>query len=445
MRVSRKDIHLPVEKHNLVVLFKFCIICSIYIIYFYFSMIITRNAFKPTANNYYIYLLDAFFHGRVNITPPMHTDLSLFQNKWYMYWGPAPIFFILPFYFFSHLYASDVLYTAIGGIMNVVLFYFVVQEFRKYFSISLSLMSEVFLLLSFGLASPNFFLSTHGQIWYTSQIFATTYLLLSYLFYFKFLNSDRHYHLILCTVFFYLAFLSRYTLLFHGVLFIYLLMHYKSSSRAIPTKIIWSFALLTLAFGSLGALYNYLKFHNILETGQRFQASATARRYAAILKHDQTLSFHYVFHNIYYYFLNVISFSPTRYPVIINAEGNSIFSVYPALLLLPVLFYNRKYLDRKRLSFLRVAGMIITLTVSFLMLYFATGWLQFGNRYIFDVIPLLFLLLTFILQYIPLSIQVGLLLYGILLNVYGILGFFRIPVLFVLHITIRVMDMQIRF
>src|SRR6266849_4909568 len=342
-----KRISTSFKIRHFTILFLCFIVC---VIYFRFSAFISKNIFKPTIRDYYNYLLDAFFHGRVNVTSPSQYDLSFFQNKWYMYWGPAPVLFVLPFYLFSHLQASDVLYTAIGGTMNVVLFYFVMQEFRKYFNISLTLIAEVFLLLSFSLASPNFFLSVDGRIWFTNQIFGITYLLLSYFFYFKFLNSDKYYHLILCTVFFYLAFLSRYTLLFHGILFLYLFIHYKSSARAIPRKNIWSFVLLSLTFGSLGALYNYLKFHNILETGELFQVGSP--RYAAILKSNEILSFQYVFHNVCYYFLNIISFSPSRHPVIINTEGNSVFSVYPALLLLPVLFYSRKYLDKKRLLFL---------------------------------------------------------------------------------------------
>jgi hypothetical protein len=366
---------------------------------------------------------------------PRWLDLSFFQKKWYMYWGPAPVLFILPFYLALHLKASDVLYTAIAGTANSALFYGVMQEFKKYFHISHSLIADTFLILSFALASPNFFLSIDGKIWYTCQVFGATYLLLSYLFYFKFLNNDKYYQFLLCTVFFYLAFLSRYTLLFHSILFIYLIIHYKSSPRrAIPRKIIWSFALLTLAFGSLGASYNYLKFHNILETGERF--AATTWRYVAILKHNQILSFNYVAHNFYYYFLNSVSFSPTKHPVIINAEGNSIFSVYPALLLIPVLFYNRKYIDKKRLSFLLVAATVIILMLSFLMFYFATGFVQFGNRYVFDFLPLAFLLLTFILQYIPPSIQIALLLYGIFVNAYGILAFYPFTHRITIHISL---------
>jgi len=370
--------------------------------------------FLATKSNYYIYLLDAFSHGKTYIAAPVHYDLSLFQNKWYMYWGPAPVLLIIPFYLIFHLQASDILYTAIGGTVNVALFYLVMQEFKKYFTISLSFTGEVFLLLSFSLASPNFFLSTFGRIWATSQIFATIYLLLFYLFYFQFLNREKDYQLILSVVFFNLACLSRYSLVFSSALFIYLVSYYKNLRRALPTKIVCYLALPTLAFISLEALYNYLRFHNVLEMGIRFQVGSP--RYDAIVKSNAILSFHYVLHNIYYYFLSVMHF---------DLEGNSVFLFYPALFLLPVLFCNRKYVDSKRLSFLIIAGITIGLSVLFLMLYFATGWIQIGNRYFLDIVPLIFLLLAFILKYIPFPVQTLLLLWGIGINFCGILVFYH--------------------
>jgi hypothetical protein len=395
------------KKTYLMPLILYMIICFIYL---YTAIIMNKSIFVPTKSNYYIYLLDAFVHGRTYITPSSHSDLSLFHNNWYLYWGPFPVLLILPFYLVFHLQASDILYTVIGGTVNVALFYLVMQEFKKYFALPLSFTREVFLVLSFSLASPNFFLSTFGQIWATSQIFATIYLLLCYLFYFQFLNQDKDYQLILSVVFFNLAYLSRYSLVFSGVLFIYLVSHYKNLRRVLPMKIIWYLVLFTLAFISVEALYNYLRFHNILEMGVRFQVGNS--RYNAIVKSNAILSFHYVLHNIYYYFLNITGF---------DLEGNSVFLFYPALLLLPVLFCNRKYGDKKRLSFLAIAGITIGLSVLFLMLYFATGWTQLGNRYFFDILPLIFLLLAFILEYIPLTIQILLLLWGIGINFCGIL------------------------
>ena len=392
--------------------------------YFYFSQLIYGNISVPTKYNYYNYLLDAFLHGRINITPSYHYDLSLYQHKWYMVWGPAPVLFILPFYIFLHLNASDIIYTAIGGTVNVVLLYIAMQEFKRYFAISISLLEEIFVLFNFGLASPNFFLSVNGKVWFTSQIFAITYLLLFYLFYFKFLNHEKYSQLILSIIFFCLTCLSRSSLLFTGILFFYLFLHYKNSDRAVPAKIIWPIVLLILTFGSLGALYNYLKFHDILETGERFVVGAT--RYAPIDKNGVILSFHYVLRNIYYCFINTVHFSSDHQLVFLDPDGNSVFLVYPALLLFPLLLCNRKYRNKKRCLFLIIAGIVIVLNLSLVMLYFATGWIQFGYRYFFDVIPLLFLLLMFIWQYVPFSIQMVLLMWGIMVNFCGVVGLYTV-------------------
>jgi hypothetical protein len=416
------------KKRHLVALL-FCLIVST--IYFYCAEFIMKNVFVPTNNDYYTYLLDAFFHGRTNITPPpSQIDLSLFENKWYLYWGPAPVLLILPFYLISHLQASDILYTAIGGTINVALFYGVMQAFKKYFHLSLSFTTEVFLLLSFGLASPNFNLSIAGQVWSTEQVFATTYLLLFYLLYFRFLKSEKHWQLILCTVFFCLACLSRYTLVLHGILFIYAFLQSKRSGRTIPTKIILSLALIMLAFVSLEALYNFVRFHNVLETGIRFVEGGP--RFDVVMKKNEVLSPRYILHNVYYCFFNLIHFSTTGIPVV-DPDGNSIFSFYPALLLVPVLLCKIKNVGKKGMLFLIIAGIVIGLNLSLLMLYVSTGWPQSGYRYILDVLPLLFLLLMFILPSIPMLIQMGLLAYGIFVNLYGtmlirsLFGFLAVP------------------
>jgi hypothetical protein len=396
----------------------FCLIVGA--IYFSCAERITKNVFAPTDSDYYTYLLDAFFHGRTDVPLAGRLDLSLFENKWYLYWGPAPVLLILPFYLLSHLQASDILYTAIGGTINVALFYGVIQAFKKCFRISLSLMAEALLVLSFGLASPNFFLSLVGGIWHTQQILATTYLLLFYLLYFRFLESKKHWQLILSAVFFCLACLSRYTFVFHGILFVYVFVHGKKSGRAIPPKTILYIALLMLAFVSLETFYNFVRFHDALETGLRFQVAAP--RFAAVTKSNEILSPRYVLYNVYYCFINSVRFSLNDGLLVrIDDEGNSILSVYPVLLLLPLLFYTRTYVDKKRLSFLLLAGIVIGLNLLVLLFYFATGWKQFGYRYFFDVIPLLFLLLMFILPVVPMPIQIGLLAYGVFVNFYGIM------------------------
>ncbi len=395
---------------------------AIGVVYGYFSVRITGNVFTSTHFNDYIYLLDAFVHGRVNVTPPSTYDLSLYHGKWYLYWGPAPVLFLWPFHLIWGVKASDVLYTMLGGLANVVLIYLCIRQMRRYFNMSLSLMAEMFLLLSFAFASPNFFLSLAGRIWFTNQIFATTFLFLFYFFFFKYLNSGKLYQIVVSVAFFCLACLTRYSLLFNGLLLAYLFWDSKITGKKISLRLLVSVGVTVLFFVCLGACYNYLKFQNIFEVGVRFQHGAA--RYDAIVKSGKSLSFKYFWHNIYYYFLNPIYFSLHRHMLIINTEGNSVLMVYPSLLVVPILFFKFKQFDAKKRFFVLTVGAAALITVAFLMLYFATGWVQFGNRYFFDAFPLFFLLLVLVMPYIPKPVQLVLLIWGIVINFWGVLTFF---------------------
>jgi hypothetical protein len=394
---------------------------TIGVVYFYFSRRFTGDIFKSTGINHYIYLLDAFVHGRVNVTPPIKYDLSLYHGKWYLYWGPAPVLFLWPFYLIGGVHASDVLFTLLGGLANVVLIYLCIREMKRYFSMSLSLMAEAFLLLSFAFASPNFFLSLFGRIWFTQQIFATTFLLLFYLFFFKYLNTGKLFHIVLSVAFFCLACLTRYSLIFHGLLLVYLLWDSKMTGKKISLRLLVSVGVTVLFFVCLGALYNYLKFQNILEVGQRFQQGA--QRYDAILKHGKILSLQYLRQNIFYYFLKPVYFSLHRHVLVIDPNGNSVLMVYPSLLLVSVLFFKFKQLDAKKRFFVLTVGVTALITVVFLLLYFATGWVQFGNRYFFDAFPLFFLLLVLVMPYIPKPVLLVFVIWGIVINFLGVLAF----------------------
>lgn len=392
------------------------------VVYGYFSLRITGNVFSTHLNAYYSYLLDAFAHGRVNVTPPSTYDLSLYHGKWYLYWGPAPVLLVWPFYLIWGVKASDVLYTLLGGVANVVLISLCIREMKQYFRMSLSLMAEAFLLLSFAFASPNFFLSLTGNIWFTSQIFATTFLLLFYFFFFTYLNTGKLSQMVVSVAFFCLACLTRYSLLFQGWLLAYLFWDRKLTGKKLTLRLLVWVSVTGLFFVCLGALYNFLKFQNIFEVGQRFQQGS--ERYAAILRSGIILSFKYFWYNFYYYFLNPISFSLSKHMLRIDVEGNSVLMVYPSLFLVWVLFCKFKRFDAKKRFFVLTVGVAAVITVTFLLLYFATGRVQFGNRYFLDVFPLFFLLLVLVMPYIPKLVQLVLLIWGIVINFWGVLTFF---------------------
>jgi hypothetical protein len=211
-------------------------------------------------------------------------------------------------------------------------------------------------------------------------------------------------------------------LLFNGLLLTYLFWDSKVKGKKIELRLLVSVSITLLFFVCVAAFYNYLKFQNILEVGQRFQQGN--KRYAAILKSGIILSFKYFWYNMYYYFLNPIYFSLSKHILKINTEGNSVLMVYPSLLLVPVLFFKFERFDAKKRFFVLTVGMAALITVTFLMLYFATGWVQFGNRYFFDAFPLFFLLLVLVIPYIPKSVQLALMIWGIVINFWGVLTFF---------------------
>ncbi len=394
-------------------------------VYFALSAHIYGDVLRPSAMNYYPYLLDAMTHGRVNVTPPFDYDLSFFNGNWYLYWGPGPVLFVLPFFLKWGAEASDVLFTLVAGVLNVILFALALDQCKNYFGVRLSRTARWTLILSFAFASPNLFLSVGGYIWFSEQIIATFYLLAFYYLYFKFLNNDQHpWLLILAALCFNLAWLSRYTLIFNGLLFVYVLFHYRLRKRPMPGRLAPAVGAVVALFGGIALYYNYLKFGNPIETGQQY--IVPNGRYEDAIRTQDFLGLHYLKHNLRVYFLNWIPISFRQDFITVDMEGNGVFSVYPALLFLFAwVFRLRAKLTAELRWFLPVAASVVFLGITFLMLYFATGWAQFGNRYFFDVLPLLFLGAIFVMSYVPAPLQRVVLVYGASVNMIGTLWMYR--------------------
>lgn len=402
----------------------FLIFYIIVTIYTVFTLTVNKGIFEHTNRSYYTYLLDAFFHGRLNVESPETFDLSLFKNKWYLYWGPAPALFILPFYLIWGLATSDVLYTLVAGILNVFLFYFVVNEFQKYFKIHLPHFMSLFVVLHFAFASPNFYLSLVGKVWPTEQVISILYLLLFFLFYFKFLhNLNNLLFLGLSVLFFNLAWLSRYTLISHAAFFLYpLLLLIRSKKISLFKHSLFLIGIVTGGFIFLTLMYNYARFGNVLDTGVQYQNANV--RFVQLLHQDKVFSPDNFLPNFWYYFLKPFSVSSQKPFLKIDIEGNSVFLTYPSLFFLFFYFLRMGNISHsKKVFFSLLAFLIAGIHVVGLLFFFGTGWVQFGNRYFFDVIPILFLLTLFVSRNIPLPIHVFILFYGIIVNFLGALIF----------------------
>ncbi len=388
---------------------------------------VNGNILRPTPDGYYNLQLDAFMHKRLYLLTSQTFDLSLFRGEWYLYRGPAPTVFILPFYLIFGIKASSILYTFLAACGNIALFYLLIKECKKYFHIGLSFFSEIFLVLSFCFASSNLPLGIIGGTWSTSteQVVAVFYLLLFYLFYFKWLGNIRNvWMLFVAVLFFNLAWLSRYTMIFHGVLFLYPFFIGKFHEKRVALK---QFFIIGIFIGVCicgDFLYNYARFNNPFETGLRYHHGS--KRYAQVIASHKFFDISYAPGNLYYYFLNIPQFLSHKPFVKIDEEGNSIFVVYPAILLLVFLAKSRYLREQKIKKFLVFAGVVIILTLSVLMVCFATGWVQFGNRYFFDIQPLVYVLLIFVMQDISLFVLIPMLVYEISVNIAGTVNFLHI-------------------
>src|SRR3990167_6772695 len=217
------------------------IVMIIFIIAYYISvsLIINGNLFKLSQTPYYTYLLEAFSKNRLDLDPMYGGfDLSNFDDKWYMYWGLSPSLFILPFYLIWGIKSSDILYTLIAGIVNVVLFFKIIEFVDKYFHLNKSTFIKFFVLINFALISPNFYLSLSGRIWHTNQIVATTYVLLFLFFYFKYLeNIEKLKFIMISLIFFNLSWLARNTLLTYAILLIYpLIIIFRTKEKRLFVK-----------------------------------------------------------------------------------------------------------------------------------------------------------------------------------------------------------------
>ena len=393
----------------------FIFIAFVYII---FSFEVKGSPFVATAYAYYTDLLNALLHFRLNVNPATTIDISIFNGKYYLNWGPAPVLFIIPFYFLFGTGPSDVFYTLAAGFFNVVLFYFLIKEFRKYFSLNLSKFSEIFILFTFAFASPNFYLSMGGRVWHTEQVVATFYVLAFLLFFFKYLNRGfkNIYLFILSVIFFNLAWFSRATMVFYGIFFFFSF-YLTFKERKVLLKQMLYLSIITAIFILTFLGYNYARFNNPFETGLNYHN--VNPRYEEALANKKIFSFSYIPHNINQYFLTPAFITFDKPYINLNLDGNSVFSVYPVFIIALFLFRNKILGDKKINRFLLTSFLVIFLNLGLLMTYFATGWTEVGSRYVLDIIPLISLLCLFVVEDLPQVFLVFILFYTSIICTFG--------------------------
>lgn len=388
--------------------------------------------FKQTSHSHHILMADAMLHGRLHIsrdtyqykwehtaariaqwvvqyeqatgevfTPAQReaivrgltehkasADWAVFDDKLYGYWAPLTPVLMIPFVALFGVGVSDQLINVLFGALNIGLFYCLLYRVDR---LGLCRMNEacrlaLTLLLAFG--TSHFWLTCVGQVWFSVQIVTLTALLAAILA--ACAASGSIWYCLWSGILFGAALLGRNIVILVGLFFVLLfwIQSRQRSSRRLRDYVgrLTLFVMpVALAIGVQGA-YNYTCFGDAFESGLDIQIRTGGHsRFLEPYERYGKFSPHYIPHNLKHYFWNCNLPRQDDGRVWFDVEGNSLFLVTPPLV---YIFFAWR---RGNLFTLALLCGILPLTVT-LMLYFATGVVQFGPRYLLDVMPLLLLL-----------------------------------------------------
>lgn len=338
---------------------------------------------RVTTHAYYNYLADAFLHGQLSlrIVPPITLDLSLFQGKYYLYWGPLPAIIAMPFVMIFGVGFSDILQTIAFGSINAGLFALLLRKMtvNGYLPLDPARRSLLVLFFTFGtMVTP---IVTLGNVWHLVQLIFLTCCLLGFLAVFSFTDKKA---------FFYVGFamsgvlLTRPSGIFVAIFLAWYLLsaHWQTRWRRLINYCLIGL-LPCLASLMLVGLYNYLRFGNLLETGYSYHQMNTV--FVSVAKQYGVLSTHYIPINLY---LNYIYNPFTGFSEkIFYTKGGSLFLLSPLCLAV----FNSFWRDRRDVDtwVLFLSFLLGNIPASMIM---APGAYNFGPRYLIEVmVPLLLL------------------------------------------------------
>jgi len=292
---------------------------AIVLIYIFFMSVGTWTKW-PTTTDFYTQLARAFDHGQVSLlTKPDPSilalqnpyqydelrkqatylwDVSLFNGKYYIYWGPAPAVIMAIVGLFHPIKAGDqyIVFASACGLffVNVLLLF---GLWKRFFS-DLPVWAFEIIVVLVGLVSPLLWSLNDPEIYEASILFGQ-FLLLSG-FYFVFISFDKPesstWKLTLAGVCWAIAIASRITLILPIAFWIALFAFFKVRTYK---QYIWKSLLVMIVplLISLAAMgwYNWVRFDSPLEFGLHYQLTSSD------LRKTQLFSLDYLPSNLYGY------------------------------------------------------------------------------------------------------------------------------------------------
>jgi hypothetical protein len=402
---------------------------------FAYSLSNIGNITSHSPYNHYPLLADALLHGRASLDsfPGFH-DVSTYQDKIYIAQPPLPAFLMLPFVLVYGKEFNDIIFTIILGAINCMLVYSMVLRLNNSLSnFKFSRAFAFFITLLFGFGTVHWEVTVRGTVWHTANIVTVLFVLLSV----REALGKRRYALM--GTFLALAVLARPSVVWAIPFFVVLAVKDHLAKKQVKAFFFKAafFAIPFVCMGIFLGLWNWTRFGSPLDFG--FAYMNHAEHLKANLAKYGTLNLYYLPINLNIAFLLFARITKVFPYLIPSPEGMAIQYTSPFFLYLfaPLVFFVAKRITdiKMKLSCNTeiVIGSVLAVvcTAIPLLLYFNTGWVQFGYRYLLDYIPFLMILLAYAMRgkISPLGIGLGVL--AFIVNLYGMIMYiyFETPIM----------------
>jgi hypothetical protein len=369
---------------------------------------------------YFNHLADAFLHGRTYlVAPPSTHDLTAHQGRWYVPFPPLPaLLMMLPVWGLGLGQVNTVFFCALFGGLNVALVFLVVSALSGRGWSKLDASARLWLTLLFGLGSVHWCMATIGSVWFVAQVCTVTFVALA-----VWLAVRAPWGRAtpwLAGLALAGAVLARPNVLLTWPLLVGIAaMDQGHRSGRWPADwpqwrrlLLWvaaSAVPILLAVGGL-LIYNWVRFADPFEFGYR--TANVAEKLVDDLRTYGQFHLHYAPKNFWAMLLAGPQWDDALNFWKPDPEGMSLLLTTPALI----------YLGRApmRTPLALAAWVALGLLLIPLLLYYNTGWWQFGYRFSLDfMVPVMVLLALGVKERISLRMRL-LILLGIVANLYGV-------------------------
>lgn len=361
---------------------------------------------KPSANNHYVHLADAWLHGRLDIgrSPPGTNDWACFdvvekgpcppgrysfsgsdseRYRWYVSFPPLPAVLLLPVVAIFGLETLDVWFWVLLAGFAPTLMFVLLRFLRESGQSQRTQRDDLLLSALFAVGSVYYFVAVQGSVWFAAHVVATAFVCL-YLLCSFFARRPFGAGFALG-----LAFLCRPTTALLGAFFGLQAIEASRRDARDPmdfvARLLRALVVFALPFGFavLAAMWhNAARFDDPFEFGHRFLQI----RWRSRIETWGLFSVHYLPRNLTVFFLSLPWLIESRPFIRISRHGLALWFTTPNLLW---------SLWPKRLDSTMVGLWVaVLLTAVCTLLYQNTGWIQFGYRFSLDYLPALFLLVA---------------------------------------------------